>query len=100
MHFLIPSLFVLIWKFLSLGTIALPQEITDHSATYVSILSFYEIQASYKRTIWLYSRANFELLNQKNSNYNWNILYNRSLDEACHLFNYDFYGFGSRVYPM
>ena len=47
-------------------TIALPQGITDHSATYVSIPLFYEIQASYKRTIWLYSRANYELLNKKN----------------------------------
>ena len=37
------------------GTIALPQEITDHSATYVSLPFFYEIQASFKRTIWLYS---------------------------------------------
>ena len=47
------------------GTIVLPQGITDHSATYVSIPFFYEIQASYKRTIWLYSRANYELLNKK-----------------------------------
>ena len=42
------------------GIIILPQEISDHSATYVSVPFSYEIQQSYERTIWLYKKANFE----------------------------------------
>ena len=38
------------------GIIILPQEISDHSATYVSIPLSYEIQQSYERTIWLYKK--------------------------------------------
>ena len=66
-----------------LSIIILPQEISEHSATYVSILFSYEIQQSYERTIWLYKKANFEKLNQKIFNYDWNILYNGSVDKSC-----------------
>ena len=66
--------------------IIFPQEISDHCATYVPIPFSYEIQQSYERTIWLYKKANFEMLNQKIFNYDWNILLNVSVDEPCEIF--------------
>ena len=66
--------------------IILPQEINDHSATYVSIPFSNEIQRSYERTIWLYKKANFEKLNQKIFNYDWNILHNGCVYKSCEIF--------------
>ena len=51
------------------GTLPLPQAISDHCATYISIPFPYELQKCYERTIWLYNRTNFESLNQKIENY-------------------------------
>ena len=51
------------------GTLPLPQVISDHCATFISIPFSYELQTCYERTIWLYSRANFESLNQKIENF-------------------------------
>ena len=68
------------------GTCTLPQAITDHCATYISIHFPYQTQPCSERTIWLYKRANYELLNQKVSDYNWNVLLNGSVDESCATF--------------
>ena len=68
------------------GTCTLPQAITDHCATYISIHFPYQTQPCFERTIWLYKRANYELLNQKVSDYNWNVLLNGSVDESCATF--------------
>ena len=81
------------------GIIILPQEISDHSATYVSIPFSYEIQQSYERTIWLYKKANFETLNQNIFDYDWNILLNGSVDESHELFTDTFIEIGKQCIP-
>ena len=68
------------------GTFPLPQAISDHCATYISIPFPYQTQPCFERNIWLYKRANYELLNQKVSDYNRNVLLNGSVDESCATF--------------
>ena len=58
------------------GTFPLPQAISEHCATYISIPFPYQTQPCFERTIWLYKRANHELLNQNVSDYKWNVLLN------------------------
>ena len=65
------------------GTLPLPQVISDHCATFISIPFSYELQKCYERNIGLYSRANFESLNQKIENYDWSILHVGSVDDCC-----------------
>ena len=33
--------------------------------------------------MWLYKKANFDLLKEKLSNYDWSVLHEGSLDDAC-----------------
>ena len=81
------------------GTYLLPQAISDHCATYISIPFPYQTQPCFERTIWLYSRANYELLNKKISDYNWNVLLNGSIDESCATFTRIFIGMVNECIP-
>ena len=54
------------------GVIETPSHIRDHKATYLVIPFHCDIQNSYTRLVWIYKRANFELLRQEVTNYDWN----------------------------
>ena len=72
--------------FLDSGTIDVPDNINDHKATYIRVTMTYQRNLTYTRLVWLYKRANFALLMQKNVDYDWNCLLQGSLDEASERF--------------
>ena len=47
------------------GTICNPSDISDHKATYLFIPHDYTMSSAFKRTVWLYKRADFTELNDK-----------------------------------
>ena len=49
--------------FLISGTIEVPNNISDHKATYIKLPIQYDTEGAYNRLIWLYRKANFTLLN-------------------------------------
>ena len=53
-------------SFLDSGTIAVPANISDHKATYITLPFQYDMEGVFNRLIYLYKRANFTLLKQKN----------------------------------
>lgn len=67
-------------------TISVPPFVSDHKATYIILPFLYQCQTSYERLIWIYKNANFTLLKQKISTFDWNCLLNGTLDEACNMF--------------
>ena len=62
--------------------------INDHKATYVSIKTKTSLDDSYVREVWNYKNANFDELNEKLRNFNWNDVINDTFsdDEACNNF--------------
>ena len=54
--------------FIDSGTIEVPNNISDHKATYIKLSFQYDTEGVYNRFIWLYRKANFTLLKQKISN--------------------------------
>ena len=77
----------------------MPPPISDHKATFINLPFIYQCQSSYERLVWMYKRANFELLKQKIQNYDWTSLSNGSLDEACNLFTNTFLNFVKESIP-
>ena len=75
------------------GTLTVPSEISDHSATYILLPFPYELRKSFERTIYLYKKANFELLNTKIESFDWNCLINGNVDDAYKLFTETFLEF-------
>ena len=54
--------------FLDSGTIEVPNNISDHKATYIKLPFQYDTEGVYNRLISLYRKANFTLLKQKKKN--------------------------------
>ena len=50
---------------LSQGIIQVPNEISDHCATYVHIPFKYPLHGTFTRNVWIYKDANYELSNKK-----------------------------------
>ena len=75
------------------GVISVSPPISDHKEAFFNLPFSYQCQSSYERLVWMYKRANFELLKQKIQNYDWTFLSNASLDEACNLFTNTFFNF-------
>ena len=69
------------------GTLDVPDNISDHKATYITLSFQYDTKGAFNRLIYLYKKANFTLLKQKVSNYDWTCLREGTLDEACSKFN-------------
>ena len=85
--------------FLDAGTIGVPNNISDHKATYLNLPFHYSTNYSYNRQVWLYKKANFALLKENISNYNWDCLREGTLDEACDKFNNVFLNFARSCIP-
>ena len=51
---------------LSQGIIQVPNEISDHCATYVHIPFEYPLHGTFTRNVWIYKDANYELFNKIN----------------------------------
>ena len=81
------------------GVLEIPNDISDHKATYLNLPFAYEIQSSFERTIWIYKKANFEDLNVKIANYDWSCLNDGSVNEACSQFTNVFMGFVKLCIP-
>ena len=81
------------FPFLDSGTIGVPDHISDHKATYINLPFHYDTECAYNRLVWLYKKANFALLKQNISNYDWNCLTEGTLNDACNKFNDVFLSF-------
>ena len=73
--------------FLDSGTLNVLDNISDHKATYITLPFQYDTEGAFSRLIYLYKKANFTLLKQKLSNFDWTCLRQGTLDEACSKFN-------------
>ena len=51
---------------LSQGITQVPNEISDHCATYVHIPFEYPLHGTFTRNVWIYKDTNYELFNKKN----------------------------------
>ena len=85
--------------FLDSGTIAVPANISDHKATYITLPFQYDTEGVFNRLIFLHKRANFTFLKQKISNFDWTCLREGTLDEACSKFNNTFLNFVNLCVP-
>ena len=81
------------FPFLDSGTIGVPDHISDHKVTYINLPFHYDTECAYNRLVWLYKKANFALLKQNISNYDWNCLTEGTLNDACNKFNDVFLSF-------
>ena len=72
--------------YLDAGILNIPDNISEHKAIYVILPFQYNLQGSFTRLVWLYKKANFDLLKEKLSNYDWSVLHEGSLDDACSKF--------------
>ena len=87
------------FSYLDTGTILVPPNISDHNATYIILPFSYSTVHTFERNIWLYNKANFDSLNNKIENFNWNNLLNCPINEACNLFTYTFIDFVKECIP-
>lgn len=86
-------------SYLKSGTLGVPPSISDHKATFINIPFSYECHSTYERLIWIYKNADFSLLKQKVSSFDWNSLLTGTLDEACNLFTKTFLNFIKECIP-
>lgn len=69
---------------LNSGVLSIPEEISDHRATYAILPFSYNLAKCYERHIWSYKRANFKQLNDLITNTNWDFLLNNGdINECC-----------------
>ncbi|MCG8095193.1 MAG: hypothetical protein JAZ17_16505 [Candidatus Thiodiazotropha endolucinida] len=69
--------------YLDSGVLETPNVISDHNATFVRISFHYSCQATFKRLVWLYRNADFQQLKALISNYDWSVLAEGSVNDAC-----------------
>ena len=53
------------------GVLGMEQTVSDHSATYISVISNINYRRAYRRKIWIYKNADFTKLNTLIENCNW-----------------------------
>ena len=85
--------------YLDSGTIETLPSISDHKATYIRIPFDYQCQFSFKRLVWIYKNANIVQLKEMISSYDWSILLEGSLNEACINFTEIFLEFVKNCIP-
>lgn len=72
------------------GVLEIPPNISDHSATYITIPFDYSLHTTFKRQIWLYKKANYIYLDIKINNYDWDCLNILPLNQAVEFFTKSF----------
>ena len=72
-------------RVLDAGTISVDNSISDNKATFVSVKTETPLLKSYTREVWNYNNSNFEELNEKIRQHDWDHLIRDtiSVDEAC-----------------
>ena len=60
--------------FLDSGSLDVPDNISDHKATYITLPFQYDTEKAFNRLIYLYKKAHFTLLKQNKSNFDWTCL--------------------------
>ena len=81
------------------GIIVNTADISDHNATYILLPYHYEVQSSFERKVWLYKRANFDLLSQYIDLFDWTCLLSGTVNDACNLFTNKFLEFVEKCIP-
>lgn len=75
------------------GVLDVPDNISDHHATYIHI-SFKMAQPPiYKRKVWLYGRADFNKLNNLINQFDWSFIVSNPVNISCKLFTETFLKF-------
>ena len=77
--------------FIEAGTFNMPNNISDHKATFIKLPFKYDTKGAFYRSVWLYKKANYTLLKQKLTSYDRNYLLEGSLDVACTKFTTVFF---------
>ena len=72
---------------------------TDHSATYITLAFPYDPKPIYERKVYQYSKANFDLLRINISSFDWDVLFDGTIDEACDFFTKQFLTFIDACIP-
>ena len=57
--------------------------ISDHKATFMFFPFNIVLTTSMKRKIWFYKRGDYDKLNDRISNTNWDFIYHESVNNAC-----------------
>ena len=86
-------------EYLDSGIIVNTADISDHNATYILLPYHYEAQSSFERKVWLYKRANFDLLSQYIDLFDWTCLLSGTVNDACNLFTNKFLEFVEKCIP-
>ena len=82
------------------GVEEVPSFISDHKGTFLQIPFYYNLHSTYVRTVWLYKKANFTQLNDKINRFDWSILHNGSVQDACSKFTDVFIQLVKSVVPF
>ena len=86
-------------KILDSGVLPNPPEFSDHHATYITLSFPYNLKPVFERTVYLYKKANFDLLREKVTSFNWDCLLIGTIDDACDLFTNTFLDFVKMCIP-
>ena len=74
-------------NFLDTGTFTVPDHISDHSATYITLPFQYKPKSHFKRSVCLYNHAEYDALTAKVSEFDWSCLSHSSVNETSNPFN-------------
>ena len=84
-----PVIFPFEQHVLDCGALTIPPTISDHSAIFLSIPFEYTLSTSYKRTVWIYSKGNYNTLSENITNHNWNYLNESNVNDETKQFETD-----------
>ena len=73
-------------SYMDAGVLSIPNNISDHKVTFVTLPLQYEMHGTFTRLVWIYKKVNFPLSKDKISNFDWTCLNEGTVDEACRKF--------------
>lgn len=79
-------------QYMDSDTVPLDRNISDHDGTYLTIRCGYHISRSFKRIVWDYKNGDYESMNQRIRDTNWDNIINEADDvhTACSKFTSEF----------